>query len=749
MEDPRLVAANAIALAVTLIVLFTLRPRALRLGLVDRPSARKRHRGAVPLIGGLSFFIGTVAALLYLREPDPFLMALIPAAALICIVGVIDDLKDLSVKSRLLVQGAAVVVVMGATGVYIDNIGPLFGSQSIHLGLFGLPLTAVAVVAMINAFNMLDGIDGLAGSISMLTIALIMAFVGPGWETVGVMLLLQVMFTALVPYLLVNMGWPDGRKVFMGDAGSTVIGFMLAWSMIYLSQRGVGHFRPIDMLWCAALPIMETPAVMFRRMRLGLSPFKPDRRHIHHMLLDGGLSPRRTLAVIVASAALLAMVGYLLRDTAPVISLLVFCGLAGIYLWGTQESLQWLARLIPAGGGRGAAPRSLAAEDTSGAHVGDLARMSDPDDGRLRVLCVVQTLADAVSLAPLVARFRGDGRFEVVACVLMADSRRPERLLQLFGGNGDLVRVLDLAGDTGTSQPGMLRMPIQNLLDETRPGLVLICADTPLCDLITSTAQAAHIAVSQLVADSGLQVEVGQVGHSPVRTIATMRLLPAQAGSTKSLAPPYTVASAEMATSILDFALERIADNAGMRTDLHAQFPFIEAARCVLVTDVVADQRGAVFAGISDAALRWPEVSFVWIGDLPGASGVPGNVHFVSPRDYLDYAALLGAADLVVTDSSDIQRDATHLGCASISPAALRGQAIERGQVDVRVLVAENVVALLGNPSLREAMSRAQKIVMSDGDHCVQIMDMLATLPRASLGQQRRFTNSSPLTRAA
>jgi undecaprenyl-phosphate alpha-N-acetylglucosaminyl 1-phosphatetransferase len=239
MDDAKLVAASAIALAVTLFSIFSMRPLARRLGLVDRPDTRKHHRGRVPLIGGLCFFLGTTAGLLYLGYIDRFVASLLVPCVLIVMTGAVDDLHNLSVRSRLVIQTCAVGLVIAASGVYLDYTGQVFGPGGLDLGILGIPITIIAVIGLINAFNMLDGIDGLAASLAMVSIGAIMLFANADWPALGVMLLLQVLFASLVPYLFVNLGWPDGRKIFMGDAGSTLIGFLLGWSLIFLSHRGI------------------------------------------------------------------------------------------------------------------------------------------------------------------------------------------------------------------------------------------------------------------------------------------------------------------------------------------------------------------------------------------------------------------------------------------------------------------------------------------------------------------------------
>lgn len=470
MHDEKFVAASAIAAAVTLAAIFWLRPLARRIGLVDRPNKRKRHRGRVPLIGGLCFFLGTIAGLFYLGNLDPFIVSLLACGAILLLFGLIDDMYDLSPRARLLIQASTVALMMAATGVYIDSAGDLFGGGEIRLSLLGIPLTIVAVVGLVNAFNMLDGIDGLAGSLAMVSIVALLAFSSGGWPVPSVLLMLQILAIALVPYLMVNLGWPDGRRIFMGDAGSTLIGFVLAWSLIDLSQRD-GVLAPVDVLWCVALPVMDTLAVMYQRMRRGLSPFRADRRHLHHLLRDAGFSPRKTLAMIVAAGALLAGLGYALRNVPDVLSLMAFLGVLSIYVFRAPRTVAWLRKVV-----RGWLPQSLVglvsgaigghlarsrlllllrkhADATSQRRAGEMSDAHEVDaapvvaaatasastvasssgdgddenderpqsvpapDGRLKALCVLDGTPDDLGMVPIMQQLSEDARFDARICV--------------------------------------------------------------------------------------------------------------------------------------------------------------------------------------------------------------------------------------------------------------------------------------------------------------------------------------------
>ena len=163
MQDTRIVLACALAAGISAIALVLLVRLAEPLGLVDRPNSRKLHVGHIPLVGGLSVFIGVLCAALWLGGLSHFMRILLATSAVLALLGALDDRYDLSVRARLLVQTAAILTVIGTTGVYIHSVGHLFGHE-LTMGWVGVPFTVIAVIGLLNAFNMMDGIDGLAGS---------------------------------------------------------------------------------------------------------------------------------------------------------------------------------------------------------------------------------------------------------------------------------------------------------------------------------------------------------------------------------------------------------------------------------------------------------------------------------------------------------------------------------------------------------------------------------------------------------
>jgi UDP-GlcNAc:undecaprenyl-phosphate GlcNAc-1-phosphate transferase len=324
--------ACLIAAGVTALLIAILRPLAAPLGLIDHPNDRKHHVGAVPLIGGLALFGGTVAANLFYGAIGPFRLTLIETAVVMAVIGALDDRHDLSVRVRLFAQVACVLCVILSTGVYITSLGHVFG-RPIELGLLGIPFTVVAVIGLLNAFNMMDGIDGLAGSQALVSVCTLMVF-DHDHNLHGMIVLMGSMAAATVPYLLVNLGLTK-RKVFLGDAGSMVIGYLLSWTLIRFAEAPESQVSPTDVLWCVSVPVLDTLTVMGRRLLEGKSPFKPDRGHIHHVLLRRGFSPRQTLIFLLVLSCVLSLLGTLTRQFSSGVSILAFCGVAVVYAWAS------------------------------------------------------------------------------------------------------------------------------------------------------------------------------------------------------------------------------------------------------------------------------------------------------------------------------------------------------------------------------------------------------------------------------
>ncbi|OAN13546.1 undecaprenyl-phosphate alpha-N-acetylglucosaminyl 1-phosphate transferase [Photobacterium jeanii] len=290
--------------------LFLLRKFAKTVGLVDKPNERKLHNGAIPLVGGLAICI-TLAQFLYYNEE----VLLHSQLYMFCIcvltfVGALDDKYDVSFKLRLVIQGGLSIAMIYYAGLELHSLGNLFGAGNLDLGPLGYVITVFAVIGAINAFNMVDGIDGLLGGLSIVTFgALGMMLTIDGQPDLAYFCI--IIIVAIVPYILLNLGFfGKKKKVFMGDAGSMLIGFTVIWMLLVASQNGTKPpLRPVTALWFIAVPLMDMAAIMIRRIRRGDSPFKPDREHLHHIFQRLGLNSTQTLIAICCIAIMYSAVG--------------------------------------------------------------------------------------------------------------------------------------------------------------------------------------------------------------------------------------------------------------------------------------------------------------------------------------------------------------------------------------------------------------------------------------------------------
>ncbi|CAI2453743.1 UDP-N-acetylglucosamine--undecaprenyl-phosphate N-acetylglucosaminephosphotransferase [Serratia ficaria] len=294
-------------LALMLVVIA--RRAALRVGLVDKPNARKRHQGHIPLVGGIAVYLTLTLMTLWQPEWLPYSTVYLPCVAALVVLGVLDDRFDLPVAPRVMVQGGIALAMMLAAGMQLSSFGYLWGREELMLGYSALLVTPLAVWGAINAYNMVDGIDGQLGTLSCVTFAALALLFGLGGRDELALWCLGLI-AALAAYLLFNMSVFGLRhKIFMGDAGSMVIGFTVLWLLLLATQGQQAVIRPVTALWLIAIPLMDMVTVMVRRLLRRQSPFRAGRDHLHHILMRRGLNARQALGMSTMLAVTLACVG--------------------------------------------------------------------------------------------------------------------------------------------------------------------------------------------------------------------------------------------------------------------------------------------------------------------------------------------------------------------------------------------------------------------------------------------------------
>ncbi|CAG9177801.1 undecaprenyl/decaprenyl-phosphate alpha-N-acetylglucosaminyl 1-phosphate transferase [Cupriavidus respiraculi] len=303
----------ALAFVVCLLGIFVLRPLASTVGLVDRPNARKRHDGDVPLVGGIAITVAIwVGALLFMRTQG-YYVALLAGLTLLTITGVMDDLRGMSPITKLVVQLFAAILMTSWGGIYLASLGDLVGRREIELSNWGIPLTLFAAVSVINAMNMSDGLDGLCGGLSLVIFGWF-AYLAGEMGNLPAQRMCIILCGALVGFLVFNMKNPfRGRmRVFLGDAGSLMLGFCIVWFAVELSQRQYNngnHVPPVVMLWILGFVLIDLLAVVIRRTMKGKNPLAADRMHLHHVLLRLGLGPDSIVWLMLVCNGLMGLIG--------------------------------------------------------------------------------------------------------------------------------------------------------------------------------------------------------------------------------------------------------------------------------------------------------------------------------------------------------------------------------------------------------------------------------------------------------
>ena len=278
---------------------------AFRLGAVDAPNYRKVHARIMPRLGGLAIFGAFMIGILLLKfvtnfESD-YLYAILIAATIIVATGIVDDMREISAKAKLLGQVIAACIVVFVGGIQIDNINLPFGGE-LEFGWLGIPFTIIWIVGITNAINLIDGLDGLAAGVStiaLMTLAVMAMIMGNGI----VIAMAAILAAATIGFLFFNF---HPAKIFMGDTGALFLGFMISVLALlgFKNVAVISFVIPVIML---GVPISDTFFAIVRRLRSGKKWSDPDKSHLHHRLLDLGFSHRQTVTIIYAMAAMFGL----------------------------------------------------------------------------------------------------------------------------------------------------------------------------------------------------------------------------------------------------------------------------------------------------------------------------------------------------------------------------------------------------------------------------------------------------------
>jgi len=299
----------ATALFSSLIMVPAIRRWAIDTGAIDFPGERRAHNRAVARAGGVAIFVPFMFSVLVYFDITREVRGVLAGSLLIFFTGLVDDLYQLTARQKFIgqISGCLVAILVGR--LYLTELGNLFGFGQIVLPIWaGGMLSLFALVGIVNALNLIDGLDGLAGGLSAIAV---LAFICLALQerNMAVLAVSVALLGSLIGFLKYN-AFP--ARIFMGDTGSLVVGFLLGSLSIMLTQ-GEGTVKAVVPLMILSVPIVDTLVVMIRRLLKGEAVLKADRTHIHHKIVELGLDPSLTVLSIHSLALVWAVAALLLR----------------------------------------------------------------------------------------------------------------------------------------------------------------------------------------------------------------------------------------------------------------------------------------------------------------------------------------------------------------------------------------------------------------------------------------------------
>lgn len=331
--------APIIAFLLSMVILVMVHPLLVRFALdkdiVDKPNARRLNRIPIPVLGGVGIFASSaLACVAYgaVTGAYPSLMIFVGLFVILC-MGVLDDIRDLKPRTKFITQIAVVLFLVFFDGLQIDNLHGVFGIYELP-EYISLPLTILSCVGLVNAMNLIDGIDGLSSGFCIAAGALFYLFATVQGNAVNSCMAVSVI-GALIPFFFFNV-FGKKNKMFIGDSGSHFLGMLFA----VMIMKTICDYTPGETeinsgimafsLAVMAHPVMDTLRVMTMRMVKGVSPFKADKSHLHHVIVASGLSHLRTTLLIVS------------------LNLMVVAAWYTTFVSGASPTVQFLSTLLAA-----------------------------------------------------------------------------------------------------------------------------------------------------------------------------------------------------------------------------------------------------------------------------------------------------------------------------------------------------------------------------------------------------------------
>ena len=328
--DNQLIVYVVLALLVALVISFLATPVvktfAYKVGAIDVPKDNRRmHKVPIPRLGGLAIFIGFMVSVLLFVPITPEMRSILLGAVIIVVLGVVDDIMALPAMLKFVVQIiAALIPALGGVRILAFSNPNIF-SDNLYWVLDGLsiPITVLWIVGITNSVNLIDGLDGLANGVSAIS-ATTMLLIALLISEAQVALVMAALVGACVGFMPYNL---NPAKMFMGDTGATFLGYILATMSIQGLFKYYALISFVVPFLILGLPIFDTAFAFIRRIAHGQSPMHADRSHIHHRLIDMGLSQKQAVATLYVISAILGLSAVVLTTSGEQRAMLFFVAL--------------------------------------------------------------------------------------------------------------------------------------------------------------------------------------------------------------------------------------------------------------------------------------------------------------------------------------------------------------------------------------------------------------------------------------
>ncbi len=276
-------------------------------GAVAMPGKRHIHTKPTPKFGGIAIALTVLVISPVVFPLDRVTGSYLLSSALMLLIGVIDDVRNTSWKTKLVFSLVATSVLVFGSGLWFENLGNLFGAGEIRLGLWGIPFTFFAVFGITNSINLIDGLNGLACGVASIAFLAFAVFASVS-DNSTVLYLSLANLGATLGFFRYNY---PGAKIFMGDSGSMFIGFSLAALAIFLTQGG-GTIDPMVPVIVLGIPMFDTVRLLIIRLKNKKHPFTGDKTHLHHLMIRSGIPQYRAVRIIWILSAMMSSLAFLL-----------------------------------------------------------------------------------------------------------------------------------------------------------------------------------------------------------------------------------------------------------------------------------------------------------------------------------------------------------------------------------------------------------------------------------------------------